>query len=120
MIFGYIEFMKKWLKTIVLFLCLAIFVQGLFAQTNGLPRFKKGESYTSVRKKMIKVGWKPFRSPNADKCSKGDTRCQGRPEMESCAGTGEANCAFLWKRKGKTVSIYTVGEDADYSGHKLN
>lgn len=112
--------MKRTLKIIGLFLCLAISVQVLFAQTVRLPQFKKGESYTNVRKKMIKSGWKPFRSPNADKCGKGDTRCQGRPEMEACAGTGEANCAFVWKRKGKIVSIFTIGEFATYSGYRFN
>ena len=111
--------MKRTLKIVGLILCLAISAQLLFAQTTGLPRIKKGESYTSVRKKMIKAGWKPFRSPDADKCSDGDARCQGRPEMEACAGTGEANCAFLWKRKGKTVSIFTVGENANYSGYRF-
>ncbi len=111
--------MKRTLKIVGLFLCLAISAQLLFAQTVRLPLLKEGESYTSVRKKMIRAGWKPFRSPNADKCGKGDTRCQGRPEMEACAGTGKANCAFLWKRKGKTVSIYTVGEDTNYSGHSF-
>jgi hypothetical protein len=40
----------------------------------------------------------------------GDTRCQGRPEMEACAGTGMANCNFLWKKDGKTIAVYTIGE----------
>jgi hypothetical protein len=44
----------------------------------------------------------------------GDSRCQGRPEMEACAGTGMANCKFLWKKEGKITAICTVGEDAVY------
>lgn len=92
----------------------------VFAQTGRLPHFKKGENYASVRIKMLKAGWKPYRSPKADKCAKGDKRCENRPEMEACAGTGFAPCSFLWKRKGKTVRILTVGEDnAGYNGYKF-
>lgn len=110
--------MKKLFQITALVLCFSSFGQFTFAQT-GLPKFKQGESYTSVRKKMLKAGWKPYTSPEADKCLEGDKRCEGRPEMESCAGTGEANCAFLWKRKGKTISIFTKGEDANYSGYRF-
>lgn len=111
--------MLKKHRIVGLLLCLAISFQILFAQTTGLPRIKKNENYSSVRTKMLKAGWKPYTSPDADKCSEGDKRCEGRPEMEACAGTGEANCAFLWKRKGKTVSIFTKGEDANYSGYRF-
>lgn len=82
-----------------------------FAKAADLPRFKKGESYTSVRTKMIKSGWTPFHSKDADVCSEGDKRCEDRPEMESCADTGMANCKFLWKKNGKTTAICTVGEE---------
>lgn len=88
-----------------------------FAQAADLPRFKKGESYTNVRAKMIKAGWSPYHSKDADICSEGDKRCEGRAEMESCAGTGMANCRFLWKKNGKTTAICTVGEEDNvYNG----
>lgn len=90
-----------------------------FAQTAGLPRLKKGESYGTVRAKMIKAGWKPFHAKDADVCQSGDTRCKNRPEMQSCAGTGQANCRFLWKRRGKTVVVFTIGETAVYDGHEF-
>jgi hypothetical protein len=91
-----------------------------FAQVAGLPRLKKGEDYKIVRTKMIKAGWKPYHAPGADQCQAGDRRCQGRPEMEVCSGTGVAACRFLWKRRGKTVAIFTVGEDvAGYNGYEL-
>ncbi len=80
------------------------------APNPSLPKFGKNESYKTVRLKMIKAGWKPYHSPEADVCAKGDLRCQGRPEMEACAGTGMANCNFLWKRKDATVAISTLGE----------
>lgn len=89
------------------------------AQT-GLPRFKKGQSYESVRTTMIKGGWKPFHSPDADECVAGDSRCEGRPEMRSCSGTGVASCAFTWKRQGRMVTIFTVGEEGgSYSSYSF-
>jgi hypothetical protein len=79
--------------------------------TTGLPQFQKGESYADVRTKLLKAGWQPFHSSDAEACEEGDPRCQGRPEMESCAGTGLANCKFLWKKQDKVLAICTVGEE---------
>lgn len=90
-----------------------------FAQTFGLPKIKKGENYKTVRVKMLKAGWKPAATSKADKCFEGDERCEGRPEMQSCAGTGMANCAFRWKRRGKVVMIFTVGENPIFSGYRF-
>ena len=97
------------------------FISLSFAQTTGLPKFRKGEYYKTVRLKMLKTGWKPAATPNADKCLEGDGRCVGRPEMESCAGTGKANCAFRWKRKSKIVMLFTVGETRNniYTGFRF-
>jgi hypothetical protein len=89
------------------------------AQTAGLPRFKKNENYKTARIKMLKAGWKPYHSPDADECFEGDERCQGRPEMETCAGTGLAPCSFVWKRKGKTAVITTVGENTILTGSRI-
>lgn len=111
--------MKKVCRFCSLILIVFILSPNLFAQTTGLPRLKKGENYQSARSKMLKAGWKPFRSPNADKCGDADARCQGRPEMESCSGTGLAPCRFLWKRKGKTVAIFSIGENAVYNGYEF-
>ena len=90
-----------------------------FGQTGGLPHFTKGESYTKVRIKMLKAGWKPFHAKDADICQTGDDRCEKRPEMQSCAGTGLAPCRFLWKRGKKTVVIFTAGENVVYNGYKF-
>lgn len=109
-------FSRSFFTTLLL---VSFLVSAAGAQTS-LPRLKKGESYSSVRGKMIKAGWKPFHSPDADKCAAGDKRCEGRPEMESCAGTGLGNCKFLWKRRGKTVAVFTIGEgSAKYNGHEF-
>lgn len=111
--------MDRWRKICGFVLVFVLSASAALAQKTGLPRLKRGESYKSVRVKMLKAGWKPFRAPDADKCMEGDERCQGRPEMQSCAGTGMANCRFLWKRKGKTVVIFTVGENAVYDGYSF-
>jgi hypothetical protein len=110
--------MNKFLKFCSIILVISLFALVIAAQTNGLPRFGKGESYAKVRVKMLKAGWKPFHSPDADKCYDGDERCEGRPEMQNCAGTGLAPCRFLWKRKGKTVIIFTSGENTIYNGYE--
>jgi hypothetical protein len=36
--------------------------------------------------------------------------------MEACAGSGMANCRFLWEKGKKKVAICTVGEDVVYDG----
>lgn len=101
-----------------IFLTISILTFAAFPQTGGLPKFKKGEDYKNVRIKMIKAGWKPFHAKNSYKCDSGDTRCEGRPEMFNCSGTGLGFCEFLWKYGGKTLAIYTVGEEGgSYSKH---
>ncbi len=80
-----------------------------------LPKFDKNESYTNVRIEMINQGWAPYISEDADTCSENDIRCQDRPEMEACAGTGMANCRFLWKKNGQIIVVHTIMEDAVFS-----
>lgn len=75
-----------------------------------LPDFEENESYASVRLKMLNAGWKPFISENADSCMEGDGRCQDRPEMLMCSGSGMANCKFLWQKEGEVKAICTIGE----------
>lgn len=102
-------------------LLLVVFIVtfAVFAQTNGLPALKKGERYKTVRAKLIKAGWKPYHSPDADECAAGDKRCENRPEMESCSGTGLAFCSFLWQRDKKTLRVVTSGENPVFDNQKL-
>ena len=83
------------------------------------PKFEKGENYKSVREKLLKAGWQPFKSADAQPCSGDDPRCKNYPEMESCAGTGLGNCRYLWKREAKTLVIFTIGEDPVYDGQEF-
>jgi len=89
-------------------------------QTDGLPVFKTGEDYkSSVRVKMLKAGWKPARTENADKCMDGNTRCEDFPEMENCAGSGQGNCKFRWQRDKKIVAIFTVDDPPFYKSSEF-
>jgi uncharacterized protein YecT (DUF1311 family) len=82
-----------------------------------IPAIQTDESYASVRQKMLQAGWTPFHADTADVCAPDDNRCKDRPEMLACAGTGLANCKFLWQKDGKTIAISTVGEsDPTYAG----
>lgn len=79
-----------------------------------LPSIQPGTPYSDVRETMIKAGWEPIKMPEADVCSEFDDRCKGRPEMESCAGSGMANCKFSWRKNGALKKVCTVGEDASF------
>lgn len=106
----------KTLNAVLVFLSFSLISGATLAQANGLPSLTQGEDYGQVRSKMIKAGWKPHAKPGSDPCGETDQRCKGRPEMEACAGTGEANCKFNWKKKNKVVGICTVGEEAVFDG----
>ena len=102
----------KW-QCLSLGLCALVMVAGsTLAQAESVPKFKQGEDYAKVRIKLLNAGWKPRRMPDADQCMQGDDRCQGRPEMEACAGSGRANCRFAWQRAGALLTIFTVGSPA--------
>ena len=83
----------------------------LVAGVKGSPSFVLDEPYDSVRSKMLGQGWSPFTSAQADDCSPHNERCEGRPEMESCAGSGMAPCRFLWTKDGTIIAVLTIGED---------
>src|SRR3990167_81243 len=76
-----------------------------------VPRFTQGQPYEQVRETLLRDGWQPVISKNADACNDGDTRCQGRPEMQSCGGTGLAMCRFAWQREERRLTICTAGEE---------
>lgn len=76
-----------------------------------VPTFKEFEPYAVVREKLVAQGWIPFKAPDADQCDTGDTRCEGRPEMKSCSGTGAASCVFSWRRGDQRLEVITVGEE---------
>lgn len=106
----------KILNAVFVFLSLSLISAATLAQGNGLPSFYEGEDYGQVRIKMIKAGWEPYVRPGSDICDEFDPRCKGRPEMEVCAGTGEGNCRFNWKKEHMVVGICTIGEEVIFQG----
>ncbi|MBT9549581.1 MAG: hypothetical protein IV088_01925 [Hydrogenophaga sp.] len=76
-----------------------------------VPPFARGESYAQVRVVLMRDGWQPLISEDADKCMEDDSRCQGRPEMQSCSGSGLAMCRFTWQREGQRLAVCTAGEN---------
>jgi hypothetical protein len=75
------------------------------------PSLPKGAPYGKARQALVGAGWQPVVSPGADKCDRGDRRCQGRPEMQTCAGTGLARCFFLWRKGARVIEIGTIGDE---------
>lgn len=91
---------------------LAMLASGVAVAAERLPNFPKNTDYREARRSLIGLGYTPIKLPDADECAKGDRRCEGHPEMSSCAGTGLAQCVFVWKSKNNAlIEIVTVGED---------
>lgn len=76
-----------------------------------VPPFARNEPYAQVRVVLMRDGWQPVISKDADQCMEGDTRCEGRPEMQTCSGSGMAMCRFRWQRDGQQLTICTAGEE---------
>jgi len=74
------------------------------------PAFKKREQYSALRERLLKSGWQPASTADADQCIQGDSRCEGRPEMQACAGTGEANCNFRWRKAHNIIDVSTIND----------
>lgn len=87
-----------------------IFVAGIASAQAEVPRIKSGTPYRAARAVLLASGYKPVRRVDADKCYESDMRCQGRPEMHRCSGTGLGYCWFLWEKDGATIEVITVGE----------
>lgn len=76
-----------------------------------VPPFARNDSYAQVREVLMRDGWQPVISKDADQCMEGDARCGGRPEMQTCSGSGLAMCRFGWQRNGQQLTICTTGEE---------
>lgn len=108
--------MKK-LAILLLLICTALFSISAYAgeaHASGIPKFKHAEPYSRVRAKMLRAGWKYYHVKDADDCIKGDTRCQGFPEMAHCTGLGMPFCEFTWIKGKKVIGICTAGEVSVY------
>ena len=102
----------------VLIAFLASFLAQLPAATAGqaaepLPRLQRNSGYEAASRQLRTLGWRPAPQRDADTCGRGDDRCEGRPEMLSCAGTGMAACAFTWAKGATVIVVSTAGEQRD-------
>ncbi|MBP0463415.1 hypothetical protein J5Y09_05790 [Roseomonas sp. PWR1] len=80
------------------------------------PPAAPGVPYAAARQALLAAGWEPLRVPDADRCAPRDARCEGRPEMVACAGTGLAPCAFAWRRGAEEIEVLTTGPDTIVTG----
>lgn len=80
------------------------------------PSVGTGAPYGTTRQALLAAGWEPVRDPEADRCSPTDSRCAGRPEMVSCAGTGLGQCLFAWRRGDIVIEVITIGPEAIVHG----
>jgi hypothetical protein len=83
----------------------------------------KGTSYHQARARLFAAGWFPVQTKprgvtpdNDPDIASGNGRLfweRGYLEVEGCAGTGLAPCAFRWADKyGNQFSVFTRGEEA--------
>ncbi|WP_198378243.1 hypothetical protein [Neoroseomonas rubea] len=93
----------------------ALFALSMLA-VPALAQVAPGTPYAAARQVLIAAGWEPLRLPDADRCAPRDTRCEGRPEMVACSGTGTAPCAFAWRRGAEEIEVLTTGPDTIVTG----
>src|SRR5437764_2713918 len=74
------------------------------------PTFKKSTPYESARKALLSSGWQPVPPTGESPCQPGDDSCEKMPELQSCAGTGEGNCLFLWRRDGTVIAVSSISD----------
>lgn len=77
------------------------------------PPFARSETYTHVRAMLMRQGWDPVVSLDADQCMPDDSRCAGRPEILTCSGSGLAMCRFRWQRDEQSLTTCTAGEEQE-------
>lgn len=79
--------------------------------------FVKDSTYHKARKKLIAAGWQPLQTKSSDDpdVTSGNGPAfwrKGYVELEACAGTGVAACAFLFKDShGNRLRVTTEGEE---------
>lgn len=73
-----------------------------------IPRIRKNYPYVDARQSLLGEGWTPVRSLKSNGC--GAAKPCAYPEAESCAGTGMAECIFIWKRDEIIMRVDTVDD----------
>lgn len=87
------------------------------------------QTYHKARKMLLASGWQPLQTipdneaednPNISSDGNGKTYWEkGYVEVQACAGTGMAPCAFLFKDAyGNKLGVFTKGEeDPEYKAY---
>lgn len=78
------------------------------AQRQPLPKLAKDSPYATARMKLLSLGFRPERLPDADACEKDDPRCF--PETFACAGTGLGQCVYVWRSGETLIEVRSIGE----------
>lgn len=80
-----------------------------------IPGLNLDMPYAEARVKLLSMGYVPYqpkgpRSMTGPPCAGREEICRAYPETAVCAGTGEAQCAFLFVRELEFVEVETVNE----------
>ena len=80
-----------------------------------IPGVSAEMPYVEARAKLLSMGYVPYqpRGPRlmtGPPCEGREEICRAYPETAACAGTGRAECAFLFIREREFVEIETVNE----------
>ncbi len=80
-----------------------------------IPGLSLGMHYAQAHAKLLSLGYVPYqpRGPHlmtGPPCEGREEICRVYPETAACAGTGEAQCAFLFIREQEFVEVETVNE----------
>jgi hypothetical protein len=91
---------------------------GFQVHAQNIPQVDEGASYSSVRKALIKEGWKPI-PQNTEVFGYAEEVRKKYKEVQMCAGTGIAPCIFIFKNKnGKLLEVLTVGENQSFKSFR--
>lgn len=76
------------------------------------PSIRPTTAYPEARQILLQDGWQPVGEMDAAGCSagsrSGDQRCY--PELADCAGTGEGQCLYVWRKGQSVLRVGTVGD----------
>ncbi len=104
-------------RLLLLFMACLAFGTGLARGRTGvsIPGVSKGMPYAEARAKLLSMGYVPYqpKGPHlmtGPPCEDREEICRAYPETAACAGTGRAQCAFLFIREMEFVEVETVNE----------
>lgn len=92
----------------------ALLIGTAAAQTSPREHRSSAMTYVNVRANLIAQGYRPLRFPASEiamRCSARTEICNAYPESESCAGTGQGECLFVFAApRGGYFTVTTRGE----------